>query len=54
MLGGMAGLMFFFPFGAGVQTAFQPYNTQGDNLIHVATADFDEVGGIWAIGFQCM
>ena len=26
------------------QHAFQPFNTQGDNLIHVATADFDEVG----------
>lgn len=26
------------------QTAFQPYNTQGDNLIHVTTADFDGVG----------
>lgn len=25
-------------------SAFQPYNTQGDNLIHVTTADFDEVG----------
>jgi len=24
--------------------AFQPYNTQGDNLIHVATADFDGAG----------
>ncbi|WP_136065102.1 hypothetical protein [Pontiella sulfatireligans] len=26
------------------QTAFQPFNTQGDNLIHVTTADFDGVG----------
>ncbi|MBS2211309.1 T9SS type A sorting domain-containing protein [Carboxylicivirga mesophila] len=26
------------------QSAFQPYNTQGDNLIHIATADFDGVG----------
>lgn len=26
------------------KTAFQPYNTQGDNLIHVTTADFDVVG----------
>lgn len=26
------------------QSAFQPYNTQGENLIHVATADFDGVG----------
>jgi hypothetical protein len=25
-------------------TAFQPYNTMGDNLIHVTTADFDGVG----------
>ncbi len=24
--------------------AFQPYNTQGDNLMHVTTADFDGVG----------
>ncbi|VGO16412.1 Lambda-carrageenase [Pontiella desulfatans] len=29
---------------ADAQSAFQPYNTQGDNLIHVTTADFDEVG----------
>jgi hypothetical protein len=29
---------------ASAQTAFQPYNTQGDNLIHVTTADFDAVG----------
>lgn len=29
---------------ASAQTAFQPYNTQGDNLIHVTTADFDGVG----------
>lgn len=26
------------------QLAFQPFNTQGDNLIHVTTADFDGVG----------
>lgn len=26
------------------QTAFQPYSAQGDNLIHVTTADFDGVG----------
>ncbi|TLX78166.1 T9SS type A sorting domain-containing protein [Labilibacter sediminis] len=26
------------------QSAFQPYNTQGDNLIHVTTADIDGVG----------
>ncbi|MDF7823914.1 hypothetical protein P4B35_07800 [Pontiellaceae bacterium B12227] len=26
------------------QSAFQPYNTQGENLIHVTTADFDAVG----------
>jgi hypothetical protein len=26
------------------QSNFQPYNTQGDNLIHVTTADFDGVG----------
>ncbi|TRX64795.1 hypothetical protein [Flammeovirga kamogawensis] len=25
-------------------SAFQPYNTQGDNIIHVTTADFDAVG----------
>ena len=29
---------------ASAQSAFQPYNSQGDNLIHVATADFDGVG----------
>jgi hypothetical protein len=29
---------------AFAQEAFQPYNTQGDNLIHVTTADFDTVG----------
>jgi hypothetical protein len=29
---------------ASAQTAFQPYNAQGDNLIHVTTADFDGVG----------
>ncbi|WP_289053396.1 T9SS type A sorting domain-containing protein [Carboxylicivirga marina] len=26
------------------QSSFQPYNTQGDNLIHITTADFDELG----------
>ncbi|WP_430814944.1 T9SS type A sorting domain-containing protein [Carboxylicivirga sp. RSCT41] len=26
------------------QSAFMPYNTQGDNLIHIATADLDGVG----------
>ncbi len=26
------------------QNSFQPYNTQGDNLIHVTTADFDGIG----------
>ncbi len=30
--------------GTSAQSAFQPYNTQGDNLIHVTTADFDAVG----------
>ncbi|MCK4922434.1 MAG: T9SS type A sorting domain-containing protein [Bacteroidales bacterium] len=29
---------------ATAQSAFQPYNAQGDNLIHVTTADFDGVG----------
>ena len=29
---------------AHAQTAFLPCNTQGDNLIHVVTADFDAVG----------
>jgi len=27
-----------------INSAFQPFNTQGDNLIHVATADFDGIG----------
>ncbi|GGZ87437.1 hypothetical protein GCM10007028_27030 [Algibacter mikhailovii] len=30
-------------FAQGIK-AFQPYNTQGDNLIHITTADFDGVG----------
>jgi len=31
--------------GAPAQkTCFQPYNTQGDNIIHVTTADFDGIG----------
>ncbi len=30
--------------GQEEQSGFQPFNTQGDNLIHVATADFDGVG----------
>lgn len=37
----------FAPLGAErarAQSAFQPYNAQGDNLVHVATADFDAVG----------
>jgi hypothetical protein len=29
---------------AAAQSSFQPYSTQGDNLIHVTTADFDGVG----------
>ncbi len=29
---------------AQTNTAFQAYNTQGDNLIHIVTADFDNVG----------
>lgn len=32
------------PTNAQTGNAFQPYNTQGDNLIHVTTADFDGVG----------
>jgi hypothetical protein len=40
-MGILAGLLAHNAFS---QTAFQPYNTQGDNLIHVTTADFDAVG----------
>ena len=38
-----AGLLGAFSF-ASAQSAFQPYSAQGDNLIHVTTADFDAIG----------
>ncbi len=31
-------------FAQSAGSAFQPFNTQGDNLMHIATADFDGVG----------
>ncbi len=31
-------------FAQTIDLAFQPFNTQGDNLIHVTTADFDGIG----------
>ena len=34
----------FFQVFSQEKKAFQPYNTQGDNLIHITTADFDGVG----------
>ena len=33
-----------FVVGQEVHLAFQAFNTQGDNLMHVTTADFDGVG----------
>ena len=37
-------MLLLCPLCVRAQSAFQPYNTQGDNLIHVATADLDAVG----------
>jgi Secretion system C-terminal sorting domain len=37
------GLLFAF-MAVGAQSAFQAFNTQGNNLIHITTADFDAVG----------
>lgn len=40
-------LILFLIFEVVAQTgklAFQPYNTQGDNLMHITTADFDGIG----------
>ncbi len=40
----IAGALCATGIGAAAQSAFQPYSAQGDNLIHVTTADFDGVG----------
>ncbi|OXU14549.1 right-handed parallel beta-helix repeat-containing protein [Sedimentisphaera salicampi] len=37
-------LLCIISFQALAQSAFQPYNTGGDNIIHVTAADFDDVG----------